>query len=95
MVPVILIVILMFPAWLTWPFLDKERRKSVLQMVQALGRWAMGDTSDPHDEGDQEEGDQEHEDAEDSPTDTVTSGDAMNHLDSDDLALEQSTWDEP
>jgi len=53
MVPVVLIVILSFPAWLTWPFLSEERRKSVLQMVHALGQWAMGDSSDEHDGDDQ------------------------------------------
>jgi hypothetical protein len=49
MVPVILIVILMSPAWLTWPFLSKERRQSVLQMVRILARWAMGDSTGHHD----------------------------------------------
>jgi hypothetical protein len=46
MVPVVLIVILMFPAWLTWPFLSEKRRQSVLQMVHVLARWAAGDSLD-------------------------------------------------
>jgi hypothetical protein len=46
MVPVILIVILMFPAWLTWPFLSEERRQSVSQMVRILAQWARGDSTD-------------------------------------------------
>ena len=53
MVPVTLIIILSFPAWLTWPFLSEERRQSVLQMVRILGRWAMGDSTDQRD-GDSE-----------------------------------------
>ena len=52
MVPVTLIVILSFPAWLTWPFLSEDRRRSVLQMVRILGRWAMGDSGADHDDGD-------------------------------------------
>jgi hypothetical protein len=51
MVPVVLIVILSFPAWLTWPFLSEERRKSVLQMVRILARWAIGDSAIDHDDG--------------------------------------------
>lgn len=52
MAPVILIVILMFPAWLTWPFLSEKRRQSVLQMVRILARWAIGDSIDQNDEDD-------------------------------------------
>jgi hypothetical protein len=51
-VPVILIVILSFPAWLTWPFLPGERRKSVVQMVDALARWAAGDSASRYEAGD-------------------------------------------
>ena len=50
MVPVTIIVILSFPAWLTWPFLSKERRGSVVEMVQALGRWAIGVAPDRRNE---------------------------------------------
>jgi hypothetical protein len=53
MVPVVLIVVLMSPAWLTWPFLSEKRRQSVLQMVRILARWAIGDSIDDHDEDDQ------------------------------------------
>jgi hypothetical protein len=42
-VPVILIVILSAPAWLTWPFLSESRQRTVLQMVDALARWTRGD----------------------------------------------------
>ena len=42
-VPVILIVILSAPAWLTWPFLSEARQRTVLQMVDALARWTRGD----------------------------------------------------
>jgi hypothetical protein len=51
-VPVTLIVILSFPAWLTWPFLSEERRKSVVQMVDALTRWAAGDSTGHYEAGD-------------------------------------------
>jgi hypothetical protein len=51
-VPVILIVILSFPAWLTWPFLSEERRRSVVQMVDALARWAAGDSTGRYEAGD-------------------------------------------
>lgn len=50
-VPVILIVILSFPAWLTWPFLSEERRKSVVQMVDALARWVVGDSTGHYEAG--------------------------------------------
>ena|ERR1700745_3754876 len=42
-VPVVLIVILSAPAWLTWPFLSEARQQTVLQMVDALARWTRGD----------------------------------------------------
>ena len=44
-VPVIIIVILSAPAWLTWPFLPEAKQKIVLQMVDALARWTRGDCS--------------------------------------------------
>jgi hypothetical protein len=43
-VPVILIVILSTPAWLTWPFLSDARQQTVLRMVDALARWTRGDS---------------------------------------------------
>ena len=42
-VPVVIIVILSAPAWLTWPFLSEARQRTVLQMVDALARWTRGD----------------------------------------------------
>jgi hypothetical protein len=74
-VPVTIIVILSFPAWLTWPFLSKERRTSVIEMVHALGRWTVGDTSDQHDEDDQP-----GELASDVVTGAITSRDVMGLL---------------
>jgi hypothetical protein len=57
MVPVTIIVILSFPAWLTWLFLSQERRESAIEMVQSLGRWAVGATPDhQHDEGGGQQG---------------------------------------
>jgi hypothetical protein len=44
-VPVVLIVILLAPMWLTCVFLSKERRQFALEMVKALGQWVRGDTS--------------------------------------------------
>lgn len=43
MVPVVIIVILSAPAWLTWPFLSATRQRAVLEMVNALARWAQGE----------------------------------------------------
>jgi hypothetical protein len=43
LMPVIIIVILSAPAWLTWPFLSEARQRAVLQMVDALARWTRGD----------------------------------------------------
>jgi hypothetical protein len=50
-VPVTIIVILSAPAWLSWVFLSGDRRKTVLQMVDALARWTRGDPPQihPHD----------------------------------------------
>ncbi|MES4908890.1 MULTISPECIES: hypothetical protein [unclassified Streptomyces] len=37
--PVILVVVLSAPAWLTWPFLSRQRQQVVLDMVKALADW--------------------------------------------------------
>lgn len=37
--PVILVVALSAPAWLTWPFLPEPRQRVVLDMVKALADW--------------------------------------------------------
>lgn len=42
-VPVVVIVVLSAPAWLTWPFLSQSRQQVVLQMVDALARWTKGE----------------------------------------------------
>jgi hypothetical protein len=82
MVPVTIIVILSFPAWLTWPFLSKERRESVMEMVQALGRWAIGVVPDQHDEDDEQ-----GELTEDASAEAVTSSDVTNQFDGDGPSL--------
>jgi hypothetical protein len=59
--PVLVIVILSAPAWLTWPFLPADRQQVVLDMVKELAAWTRGenervpsddersDTPDDHD----------------------------------------------
>ncbi|MGA5703082.1 hypothetical protein [Peterkaempfera bronchialis] len=37
--PVVLVVTLSAPAWLTWPFLPEPRQRVVLDMVKALAEW--------------------------------------------------------
>jgi hypothetical protein len=37
--PVLVVVVLSAPAWLTWPFLSERRQKAVLEMVKALAEW--------------------------------------------------------
>ncbi|TQF04241.1 hypothetical protein E6W39_20930 [Kitasatospora acidiphila] len=37
--PVLLVVVLSAPAWLTWPFLPEQRQRMVLDMVKALADW--------------------------------------------------------
>ncbi|MFF3140227.1 hypothetical protein ACFVRU_00450 [Streptomyces sp. NPDC057927] len=37
--PVLLVVALSAPAWLTWPFLSGQRQQVVLDMVKALADW--------------------------------------------------------
>ena len=44
-VPVILVVILLTPMWLTCVFLSQERREFALEMVRALRHWVLGDIS--------------------------------------------------
>ncbi|MFJ1931564.1 hypothetical protein ACIPLC_15185 [Kitasatospora sp. NPDC086801] len=38
--PVLLVVALSAPAWLTWPFLSEQRQHVVLDMVKALADWS-------------------------------------------------------
>jgi len=42
-IPVLVVVILSAPAWLTWPFLPEARQRRVLDMVDALARWTRGE----------------------------------------------------
>ncbi|RSN57752.1 hypothetical protein DMH12_12470 [Streptomyces sp. WAC 04229] len=39
LLPVLLVVVLSAPAWLTWPFLTQARQRVVLDMVKALADW--------------------------------------------------------
>ena len=38
-VPLIVVVVLSAPAWITWPFLPTERREAVLQFLDRLILW--------------------------------------------------------
>jgi hypothetical protein len=38
-VPLMLVVGLSAPAWLTWPFLSEPRRKAVIQFLGCLINW--------------------------------------------------------
>lgn len=47
LIPVTLVVIFSAPAWITWPFLSRERRTSVLDMVKALTQWTNAEIATP------------------------------------------------
>ncbi len=38
--PLIVVVLLSMPAWITWPFLAADRRTTVLQFVDRIASWA-------------------------------------------------------
>ena len=38
-VPLLVLVLLSMPAWLVWPFLDAERRSSVLEFLDRIVEW--------------------------------------------------------
>ena len=38
-VPLLVLVLLSMPAWLLWPFLDGERRSSVLEFLDRIVEW--------------------------------------------------------
>lgn len=38
-IPLVLVVLLMTPAWLSWPFLSDSRRKDVLALVGWFVNW--------------------------------------------------------
>ncbi|GGP84419.1 hypothetical protein GCM10010140_11910 [Streptosporangium pseudovulgare] len=39
--PLLCIVLLSFPAWVSWPFLAEDKRKTVLSFVRQLTQWAQ------------------------------------------------------
>ena len=47
--PLLLLVLLSAPAWLVWPFLPVDRRKTVLQFLDHLLEWVrlLAGTGDP------------------------------------------------
>jgi hypothetical protein len=38
--PVLVLILLSLPAWITLPFLPADRRKTVLQLVDRIAEWA-------------------------------------------------------
>ena len=38
--PLLALVLLSVPAWITWPFLAADRRKTVLQFLDRIADWA-------------------------------------------------------
>lgn len=38
--PLLALVVLSAPAWITWPFLGTERRTTVLEFVDRIADWA-------------------------------------------------------
>jgi hypothetical protein len=46
--PLLVLVLLSAPAWLTWPFLSADRRKTVLQFVDRIADWARSLTNTKH-----------------------------------------------
>ncbi|WP_182903539.1 hypothetical protein [Microbispora sp. H10830] len=38
--PLLCVVLLSFPAWVSWPFLPTDRRQTVLSFVDRLTKWA-------------------------------------------------------
>lgn len=38
--PLLCVVLLSFPAWVSWPFLAQDRRRTVLSFVDRLTKWA-------------------------------------------------------
>jgi len=46
-VPLVLVVIGMFPTWLSWIYLSDARQASALKMVRELRQWAAGESKPP------------------------------------------------
>jgi hypothetical protein len=38
-IPLLALVLLSAPAWITWPFLDSDRRATVLDFVDRIVEW--------------------------------------------------------
>ncbi|MFE0173264.1 hypothetical protein ACFWZ2_13165 [Streptomyces sp. NPDC059002] len=45
--PVVLVVLLSTPAWITWPFLSDQRQQRVIQVIRELAAWASHDPVRP------------------------------------------------
>jgi hypothetical protein len=43
--PLIAVILLSAPAWITWPFLAADRRTTVLEFVDRIAGWAKTLTS--------------------------------------------------
>lgn len=41
--PLLILIVAMLPAWLSWLFLSEKRQESALKMVRELRSWAVGD----------------------------------------------------
>jgi hypothetical protein len=39
-IPLLVLIVLSAPAWITWPFLSTERRATVLGFVDRIVEWA-------------------------------------------------------
>lgn len=44
--PILIVVLLSAPAWMTWPFLTERRQRIVLEMVRTLSDWTLTASSD-------------------------------------------------
>lgn len=51
MLPLLVIVGLSAPAWISWPFLSAARQQVVLEMVRTLAEWSTASTQE-HGEAD-------------------------------------------
>jgi hypothetical protein len=38
--PLLVLILLSLPAWITWPFMGTERRTTVLEFVDRIADWA-------------------------------------------------------
>jgi hypothetical protein len=42
--PLLVLILLSTPAWITWPFLSAERRATVLELLDRIADWAKAFT---------------------------------------------------